>query len=186
MGGWEEISKVSFNFLYTLCVYRTCVVLLIYSKFFTNIVMGLKFWCQVGEFEFHFQNSYGEMCFWKIMLKVRCFKTTSDHRPFLSKFDVKLGSWGMIHTSEHRLLEVSTKPLPLPPGSSAGFTLRARSASLDPMRHGLRHGQRHRLRHGQRHGFFKKACHISCFLRVRWAWRSIKSVLQFSLYFMRV
>ena len=24
------------------------------------------------------------------MLKVRCFKTTGDHRPFLSKFDVKL------------------------------------------------------------------------------------------------
>ena len=31
------------------------------------------------------------MCFWKIMLKVRCFKTTGDHRPFLSKFYVKLG-----------------------------------------------------------------------------------------------
>ena len=53
--------------------------------------MGLKFWCQVGEFEFQFQNSYGEMCFLKIMLKVRCFKTTGDHRPFLSKFYVKLG-----------------------------------------------------------------------------------------------
>ena len=36
----------------------------------------------------------------------------------------------MIHTGEHRPLEVSTKPLPLPPGSSAGFTPRARSASL--------------------------------------------------------
>ena len=47
-------------------------------------------WCQVGEFEFHFQNSYGELCFWKIILKVRFFKSTADHRPFLSKFDVKL------------------------------------------------------------------------------------------------
>ena len=64
------------------------------------------------------------------MLKVRCFKTTGDHRPFLSKFDVKLGSWGIIHTGEHSPLEVSTKPLHLPPGSSAGFTPRARSASL--------------------------------------------------------
>ena len=63
------------------------------------------------------------------MLKVRCFKTTGDHRPFLSKFDVKLGSWGIIHTGEHSPLEVSTKPLPLPPGSSAGFTPRAPSAS---------------------------------------------------------
>ena len=64
------------------------------------------------------------------MLKVRCFKTTGDHRPFLSKFDVKLGSWGIIHTGEHSPLEVSTKPSHLPPGSSAGFTPRARSASL--------------------------------------------------------
>ena len=92
--------------------------------------MGLKIWCQVGEFEFHFQNPYGEMCFWKIMLKVRSFKSTGDHRPFLSNFDVKLGSWGIIHTGEHSPLEVSTKPLHLPPGSSAGFTPRARSASL--------------------------------------------------------
>ena len=99
------------------------------SKFFTNIDMGLQIWCQVGEFEFHFQNYYEEMCFWKIMLKVRSFKSTSDHRPFLSNFDVKLRSWGMIHTSENRPLEVSTKPLQLPPGSSAGFTPRAHSAS---------------------------------------------------------
>ena len=64
------------------------------------------------------------------MLKVRCFKTTIENRPFLSKFDVKLGSWGIIHTGEHSPLEVLTKPLHLPPGSSAGFTPRARSASL--------------------------------------------------------
>ena len=64
------------------------------------------------------------------MLKVRCFKTTGDHRPFWSKFDVKLGSWVIIHTGENSPLEVSTKPLHLPPGSSAGFTPRARSASL--------------------------------------------------------
>ena len=70
------------------------------------------------------------MCFRKIMLKVRCFKTTGDHKPLLSKFDVKLGSWGIIHTGEHSPLEVSTKPSHLPPGSSAGFTPRARSASL--------------------------------------------------------
>ena len=70
------------------------------------------------------------MCFLKIMLKVRCFKHNCDHRPFLSKFDVKLGSWCIIHTGEHNPLEVSTKPLHLPPGSSAGFTPRARSASL--------------------------------------------------------
>ena len=42
------------------------------------------------------------------MLKVS-FKSTGEHRPFLSKFDVKLGSWGMINTGDHRPLEVSTK-----------------------------------------------------------------------------
>ena len=92
--------------------------------------MDLKIWNKVGEFKFHFQNSNGKMCFWKIMLKVRCFKKTSDHRPFLSKFYVKLGSWGIIHTGEHSPLEVSTKASHLPPGSSAGFTPRARSTSF--------------------------------------------------------
>ena len=134
MDGWVDgtgYQKCPSNF-FILCEYISDVYTYIYpcSKFVTNFVMGLKIWCQVGEFEFHFQNSYGEMCFWKIMLKVRCFKTTGDHRPFWSKFDVKLGSWGIIHTGEHSPLEVSTKPLHLPPGSSAGFTPRARSASL--------------------------------------------------------
>ena len=35
-----------------------------------------------------------------------------------NKFDVKLGSWGIIYTGEHSPLEVSTKPLHLPLGSS--------------------------------------------------------------------
>ena len=87
------------------------------------------------------------MCFSKIMLKVRSFKSTGDHRPFLSNFDVKLGIQGIIHTSEHSPLEVSTKASHLPPGSSAGFTPRARS-TFDG-----------------------------------WVGRGIKSVLQFSLYF---
>ena len=91
------------------------------SLLWVYIVMGFKFWCQVGEFRFYFQNSYREMCFWKTMLKVRCFKTTSDHRPFWSKFDVKLGSWVIIHTGEHSPLEVLTKLLHLPPGSSHWF-----------------------------------------------------------------
>lgn len=63
------------------------------------------------------------------MLKVRCFKSTNDHRPFLSKLYIQLGSGGMIHTGNHRPLEVSTKPLQLPPGSTPGFTRRALSAS---------------------------------------------------------
>ena len=76
------------------------------KKFVTNFLMSLKFWCQVGDFGFDFQNFYGEMYFWKNMLKVRCFKTSMDSRHFLyffsSKFSDKLGSWGMIHTGGHR------------------------------------------------------------------------------------
>ena len=55
-------------------VLQFCWNLYTCSKIVTNIVMGLKLWCQVGEFGFYFQNSYGKMCFWKIILKVRCFK----------------------------------------------------------------------------------------------------------------
>ena len=46
MGRW---SKVSFNFLHNLWVYRLCIYLLIYEiKIVTNILMGFKIWCQVG------------------------------------------------------------------------------------------------------------------------------------------
>ena len=45
--------------------------------------------------------------------KVKCFETTNEHRPFLSKFDVKLGSWGIIHTSpsgvQRRIYTTSAK-----------------------------------------------------------------------------
>ena len=74
----QRYQKCPSNF-FILCGYIGNVYIYIYIytclKFVTNFVMGLKISCQVGEFEFHFQNSYGKMCFWKIMLKVRCFKT---------------------------------------------------------------------------------------------------------------
>ena len=42
-------SKVSFNFLHTLYVYRLCIYLLTYEiKIVTNILIGFKIWCQVG------------------------------------------------------------------------------------------------------------------------------------------
>ena len=112
--GLTEDQKCPSNF-FILCEYIGNVYTYIYpcSKFVTNFVMGSKIWCQVGEFEFHFQNSYGEMCFWKIMLKVRCFKTTGDHRPFLSKFDVKLGILFLLQQ------KFWPSRYTLPPGSSA-------------------------------------------------------------------
>ena len=46
VGRW---SKVSFKILQTLWEFRTCIYILVYEiKIVTNIVMGLKIWCQVG------------------------------------------------------------------------------------------------------------------------------------------
>ena len=44
MDGWMDgVSKLSFNFLYTLWVYRSCISILIYIvKNVTNILIGLK------------------------------------------------------------------------------------------------------------------------------------------------
>ena len=50
-------SKVSFNFLHTLWVYRLCKCLLVYEiKIVTNILMGFKISCQVGGRGQKFQN----------------------------------------------------------------------------------------------------------------------------------
>ena len=66
------------------------------KKFVTNLLMSLKFWCQVGDFGFDFQKFYGEMYFWKNMLWVRCFKTSMDSRHFLNFFFQNLvKSWGV-------------------------------------------------------------------------------------------
>ena len=61
MDGWlgwmDGISKVSFNFLHTLWVYRICICLLVYEiKIVTNILMGFKISCQVGGRGQKFQN----------------------------------------------------------------------------------------------------------------------------------
>ena len=52
--GWTDgrvgrSRKVSFKFLQTLWVFRTCIYILVYKiKIVTNILMGFKIWCQVG------------------------------------------------------------------------------------------------------------------------------------------
>ena len=62
VGGWvsglDGVSKVSFKFIYTLSVYRTCIYLpiYIYSKIVTNILMDFKISCQVGGRGQKFQN----------------------------------------------------------------------------------------------------------------------------------
>ena len=44
--GWDGVSKVSFNFLYTLWVYRSCICILIYivKSCPHKFLVGLKFW----------------------------------------------------------------------------------------------------------------------------------------------
>ena len=135
MGGWTE-DQMGSSIFFTLCAYIDLIYryLYKYSKIFINIVMGLKFWCQVGEFGFHFHNSYGEMCFWKITLKVRCFRSTNNHRPFcqnlMSSWGVgvwftrattglfELVRWPLASLERTVTAEVSTKPLQLPPTSA--------------------------------------------------------------------
>ena len=42
MGWMDGVSKVSFNFLHSSGVYRSCIYLLIYSKIVNNILMCFK------------------------------------------------------------------------------------------------------------------------------------------------
>ena len=68
----DGVSKVSFNFLYTLCVYRLCIYLLIYeiknchqhSYGFQNLMSSWGSWSkisnlqQVGDFSFFGSKSF--------------------------------------------------------------------------------------------------------------------------------
>ena len=48
-GGVDGVSKVSFNFLYTLWVYRSCIYILIYSqKLSAQISCGFKMLVKLG------------------------------------------------------------------------------------------------------------------------------------------
>ena len=76
MGWMDAISKVSFKFLYTLWVYRTCIYLLIYivlKKFHQNSYGFQNFMSSWG-FLIFFQNYPMYVCFWKIMVKVWDFR----------------------------------------------------------------------------------------------------------------
>ena len=48
--------------------------------------MGFKISCQVAELGFYFQNFYGKIWFWKIILNVMAFKNTKENRPFMNMF----------------------------------------------------------------------------------------------------
>ena len=73
VGGWVDgVYFWSLIFFILKYINNDVIKLLnIGKKFVTNFLMGLKIWCQVGDFGFDFQNSYREMYFWKNMLKVR-------------------------------------------------------------------------------------------------------------------
>ena len=56
VGRVRRSSKVSFKFLQTLWVFRTCLYILAYEiKIVTNILMGFKMWCQVWGLGQNFQ-----------------------------------------------------------------------------------------------------------------------------------
>ena len=85
--GMDGISKVSFNFLYTLLVYRSCICILIYivkschqhSYGFQNLMSSWGVGVRFSKLPFSHD-------FFKIMPKVGCFKNTSDNGPFLAFF----------------------------------------------------------------------------------------------------
>ena len=67
-GRW---SKVSFKFLQTLWIFRTCIYILVYKiKVAANILMGFKIWCQVGGGGQNFQIYGGWVTFLFLGLKV--------------------------------------------------------------------------------------------------------------------
>ena len=92
--GLDGISKVSFNFLYTLWVYRSCICILIYiysQKMSPTFLWVSKFDVKLGSGE-RFSKLPFSHDFFKIMPKVRCFKNTYDNGSF---FQNLMSSWGV-------------------------------------------------------------------------------------------
>ena len=98
--GWDRVSKVSFNF-FILGGFMDYVYIYLYmeSKIVTNIPMVFEIWCQVGELGYYFQNYSMYLSFLLFILKVRCFKHTSCHRPFFNLMSSwRAGVWFLIQT----------------------------------------------------------------------------------------
>ena len=83
MDGWDGVSKVSFNFLYTLYVYRSSIYLLLYiKKFCHQHPYGFENLMSSWGVGIRFPNLPLLHQFLKIIPKVRFFKTTVGQWPF--------------------------------------------------------------------------------------------------------
>ena len=83
------------------------ISLLIYNiqKLSPTLLWVSKFDPKLGSLDLIFKTIVGNV-FLKNHAESKFFKSTENHKSFLSKSDVKLGSWGMIHTGDHRLLNL--------------------------------------------------------------------------------
>ena len=137
VGGWVEgldrILNGSFNYLYTLWVYRTCIRLLIYMfKNYHQHCYGFEILMTSWGFWVLFSKHIWWNVFLKNHIKSKVYQINSRPQAFFVKFWCQIGELGYgSRGRKHRPLEVSTKPLHLPPWSSARFTLRERCASLN-------------------------------------------------------
>ena len=97
---WEGYQKCPLIFFMVFWyMYHEYSYFYIFSKIVTKILMGSKIYCQAVELGHDFQNSTTYVCFFCFVVKVRSFTNMVGHRPFFSKFDIKLGSWGLIFNS---------------------------------------------------------------------------------------
>ena len=159
--GWDGVSKVSFNFRYTSWVYRSCIFLPIsIIEFCHQHSYGFQ------NSRYDFLNSYRKICFYKIMLKVRCFKNTNDSGPFLNFFSnifCQVGAATGLFEPARWLQASLVRTVPKPFRLNPYISLRGPAQHLNDEREAR--------------------------LRVGWGWwvgRNIKSVLQFSLYFVGI
>ena len=107
VGRVDGPSKGSFKFLHTLLVFRLSIYLLIHEiKIVTNILMGFKIRCQVGDFNFFFQNYPMYVIFWKIILKVWISDSNSP-----SIFFILCGYIDKLNTYLYILLKIVTNIL---------------------------------------------------------------------------
>ena len=86
LDGMDGVSKVSFNFLCTSWVYRLCIYPLVsVIKFVTDILMGFKILCQVGDHRQKFLNYSRQLTFLFFDLKVHFFFFITTREAFFAK-----------------------------------------------------------------------------------------------------
>lgn len=136
--GWDRISQFSFNFLQILLVYSTFIYLIIYiySKIITNILVGFKnFICQI---EVVVKKKYNLMqvgdvkdCFFKSSL----FNFTKTWKAFFCK------NWRRINScaEARKTVNFEASTFSLPSGSRADLHARTEGPSFEIFDHAPPH-----------------------------------------------